>query len=90
MNSDFPLGGLLRFTKSYFLSHLILSRFLTAMFNSTYRITHNHRIGVQESRLANVRHVVLWVQLLTRYFESENALFSSFAARRSIHDVPPG
>src|SRR5262244_2554083 len=69
INSDFPLGGLLRFTRSYFLAHLILSRFLTAMFNSTYRITHNHRIGVQESRLANVRHVVLWVQLLTRYFE---------------------
>jgi len=60
------------------------------MFNSTCRLTHNHRIRVQESRLANVRHVVLSVQLLARYFESENALFPSFAARRNIHDVPPG
>ena len=59
-------------------------------FNSTCRITHNHRIRVQESSLANLLDVVLWAQLLTRYFESENALFPSFAARRSIHDVPPG
>src|SRR5262249_29191154 len=90
MNSDFPLGGLLCFTKSYFLSHLIFKSFPPAMFNSTCRMTHNHRIRVQESRLANVRHVVLSVQLLARYFDSENALFPSFATRRSIHDVPPG
>jgi len=47
------------------------------MLNSTCRITHNHRIRAQESRLANVRQVVLSVQLLARYFESENTLFST-------------
>jgi hypothetical protein len=38
MNSDFPLGGLLRFTKLYFLSHLIFKSFPhgNAQFNMPY------------------------------------------------------